>query len=147
MKLKENKFQINELIGEIDPEDNKSTFATATHIGIFEDQQHSGRIACLIELRNTNVASASWDKTIKIWDINTHTCKNTLNGHLEMVQSLTELKTGELVSASWDRTIKIWELKKFTCTHTLIGHSNMVLCLLQLNNEDLVSGSHDATIR
>ena len=75
------------------------------------------------------MASASWDQTIKIWDMNTHRCKSTLNGHLEMVQSLVELKTGELVSASWDRTIKIWDLKSFTCTDTLIGHNNWVLSI------------------
>jgi WD40 repeat protein len=66
------------------------------------------RLYSVIELRNGNLASASEDNTIKIWDLNTSQAIQTLTGHTGYAFSITELRNGNLVSASDDGTIKIW---------------------------------------
>lgn len=59
------------------------------------------------------LASASGDKTIKIWnfkDPKNVSCIATLVGHKDCVDALAELPNKHLVSGSRDKTIKIWDL-------------------------------------
>ncbi len=57
---------------------------------------------CLIQLRNRNLVSGSVDKTIKIWDIETCECIQTLTGHNDWINDLKELKNGNIISGSND---------------------------------------------
>jgi WD40 repeat protein len=62
------------------------------------------------------LASASWDKTINVWNLNNLSeplleCK--LIGHLHFIYDLIYLpKLNGLASASQDNTIAIWKLNK-----------------------------------
>jgi WD40 repeat protein len=128
-------------------------------------------------LKNGDLASASADKTIKLWDTNEGTVKKTLIEHKDEVWALVELNNGDLVSGSSDvesgnvkstlkghassvyklsgdlvsgsndKTIKIWNLKDQTLVRTLTGHSQHIFALKVLKNGDLVSGSYDNTIK
>ena len=64
---------------------------------------------CLIELIKVDLVSGSLDKTIKIWNIETRACIQTLTDHTDWVYDLLELKNGNIVSGSRDGTIKILE--------------------------------------
>jgi WD40 repeat protein len=57
------------------------------------------------------IASASFDKTVKIWEWKSGSLVSSLEGHTEIVRSL-ELLTESylLVSGSDDRSLKIWRL-------------------------------------
>jgi tetratricopeptide (TPR) repeat protein len=56
------------------------------------------------------LASASWDKTIKIWDSSTGKVIRTLSGHSSSVNGVAFSSDGKtLASASTDNTIKIWD--------------------------------------
>jgi WD40 repeat protein len=68
---------------------------------------HSDYVRDLVELPNGDLASASDDKTIKIWDRATGNVKKSLNFHYSEVYSLALLKNGLLASGSTDRTIVI----------------------------------------
>jgi WD40 repeat protein len=59
-------------------------------------------------LNNGDLASGSWDKTIKIWNATDGTLKRTLYGHTDYVYALAALNNGDLASGSRDSTIKIW---------------------------------------
>ena len=63
----------------------------------------------VIQLKDGRLASASGDKTIKIWDLTTSQAVQTLKGHTDYVYSVIQLKDGRLASASGDNTIKIWD--------------------------------------
>ena len=103
----------------------------------------------LIELHNSVVTSASFDKSIKLWDISLYiiTCIATLTGHTQDVCCLIQLRNGDLVSVSYDKTIKIWNIETKVCIQTLIGHTNVVRDLFELKNGNIVSGSWDGTIK
>ena len=58
------------------------------------------------------IASASWDKTIKLWDAKTGKLVDTLTAK-DAVNSITFSPDGRtLVSGSEDKTIKIWDITR-----------------------------------
>ena len=59
----------------------------------------------------TKVASGSEDKTVKLWDVTSGECLQTLEGHSDRpVYSVSFSPDGtKVASGSWDKTIKIWE--------------------------------------
>jgi WD40 repeat protein len=72
-------------------------------------------------------ASAGDDKTIKIWNTQTRTAIQTLQGHTEAVLSVAFSLDGEaLVSGSKDKTLKIWNFKTGANLLNLTGHTDFV---------------------
>lgn len=55
------------------------------------------------------LASGSYDKTVRVWDIQTADLKLTLKGHDDVVESVAFSPDGTLASASADKTVKLWE--------------------------------------
>ena len=55
--------------------------------------------------------SGSMDKTIKVWDVATGACVQTLQGHTDSVWSVCVSANGSrLFSGSSDNTIKVWNI-------------------------------------
>jgi WD40 repeat protein len=102
---------------------------------------------CLVELKNGNLASGSLDKTIKIWNIETKICINTLKGRKRGITILERNIRGvELFSASFEGIIKIWNSDACVCLKTLDGHNNSISSLV-LHSYFLFSCSYDKSIR
>jgi WD40 repeat protein len=95
--------------------------------------------------KDNMIISGSYDKTIKIWDIDTGSCLKTLEGHTYSVRSVY-VKDNLIVSGSWDNTIKIWDIDTGTCIKTLTGHTNGGLTVFVKDNL-IISGSEDKSIR
>ena len=73
------------------------------------------------------LASASFDKTIKLWDSHTGEHLRTLVGHSLYVTSVEFPPDGGLLaSASRDETIKLWDPQTGEHLRTLEGHSYSV---------------------
>ncbi len=74
------------------------------------------------------IASAGYDKVVKIWNSYDLSAMNTLSGHKRAVTDLSFSKYAKvLATSSTDKTIKIWNLSDFTCINTLEGHLASVL--------------------
>jgi len=70
------------------------------------------------------LASGSWDKTIKVWELETGALIGTLTGHSDRVNSVAISCDGKLlVSGSSDETIKFWNLQSGDLLCTFPGHS------------------------
>ncbi|MEH2042595.1 WD40 repeat domain-containing protein, partial [Nostoc sp.] len=95
------------------------------------------------------LASASRDKTIKIWDVSSGQLLKTLTGHSDSVISVAYSPNGQqLASASWDKTIKIWDVSSGQLLKTLTGHSSEVISVAYSpNGQQLASASDDKTIK
>lgn len=96
-------------------------------------------------------ASASFDRTIKLWHLDTATLLGTFKGHLQPVMSLAFSPDGtSLLSGSIDDTIKIWDLSGNAPVRTLTDHSDSILAhsvAVSPDGQAIVSGSDDNTIK
>ncbi|MFN6275813.1 MAG: protein kinase domain-containing protein [Microcystis sp.] len=95
------------------------------------------------------LASGSWDKTIKIWEVATGKQLRTLTGHSDWVNLVVYSPDGRyLASGSYDKTIKIWEVATGKQLRTLNGHSDWVKSVVYSpDGRYLASGDGDNTIK
>ena len=76
---------------------------------IFDLPGHNRSVRSICQIGNTNyIATASFDHTIKIWDISKRIQVQTLEGHSSSVINVIYHSDGYLISSSNDKTIKIW---------------------------------------
>ena len=74
----------------------------------------------------TKVASGSDDKTVKLWDVTSGECLQTLEGHSSRVRSVSFSPDGtKVASGSDDKTVKLWDVTSGECLQTLEGHSDV----------------------
>jgi WD40 repeat protein len=93
--------------------------------------------------------SASGDKTVKAWDLETGRVLRTLEGHSDSVTGLAVTADGKrAVSASRDKTLKVWDLETARALRTLEGHSAPVTGVaMTLDGKRAVSASGDKTLK
>jgi WD40 repeat protein len=64
----------------------------------------AGVNACAVTLDGQHVVSASWDQTLKIWDLATYTCRITHRGdagYLAVAVNATTVIAGDFLGAVW----------------------------------------------
>jgi hypothetical protein len=101
------------------------------------------------------LVSGSNDGTLKLFDVGTGQCYNTLRGHTGGIHCVAVIhNTRQVVSGSSDATLKIWNLSDGECVKTSLkgehGHTDWVHCLSVFENENgtrIASGSRDETVR
>jgi ankyrin repeat protein len=69
---------------------------------------HTITVWALAVLSDGRLASASWDKTIRVWRPSTGVCEAVLEGHTITVWALAVLPDGRLASGSADKTVRVW---------------------------------------
>lgn len=105
---------------------------------------HQNGVMCL-QFSDNILATGSYDCTIKIWEIDTGKCINTLKGHTSGVRAL-QFDSGKLISGSLDKTLKVWDWRTGECYNTIRGHTQGVISL-HFEGNTVVSGSIDKTVR
>ena len=94
-------------------------------------------------------ASASLDKTVKMWCLTAPDPNFTLEGHDQGVNCVAFMPSGDrpfLVSGSDDLTVKVWDYQTKACVHTLKGHEKNVSCVdFHPTLPLIISGSEDCT--
>lgn len=72
------------------------------------------------------LASASFDSTIKLWDVDVGRLLHSLNGHRDPVYSVAFSPNGEyLASGSLDKCMHIWSVKEAKIVRTFTGNGGI----------------------
>lgn len=111
---------------------------------------HDKDINCVaIAPNDAMVASASQDKSIRLWTSAELSPLASLKGHKRGVWKVCFSNVDKcLASSSSDRTVKLWSVTDFTCLHTFEGHTASVLAVKFINHgQQLLSSSSDGLIR
>jgi serine/threonine protein kinase len=111
---------------------------------------HTGNISSLsISPDGKFLASASADKTIKVWDIATGQLKMTLTNHLDFVTSVRYSPDGKLLaSGSFDRSVKLWDTATGQEKANLLSHQDVVRAVaFSPDGRMIASASNDKTIK
>ncbi|KAJ1070712.1 hypothetical protein K5549_003691 [Capra hircus] len=100
---------------------------------------------------NNQFASASLDRTIKVWQLGSSSPNFTLEGHEKGVNCIDYYSGGDkpyLISGADDRLVKIWDYQNKTCVQTLEGHAQNVSCAsFHPELPIIITGSEDGTVR
>ena len=110
---------------------------------------HGDWVRCLsFTPDGAKLASGSFDKTIKVWQLDTGAALHTLTDRLKGVFALAVSPDGRLLaSGSWDDTVELWNLETGTLLKNLSHHQASVRSLaISADSQTLISGSFDRTI-
>lgn len=95
------------------------------------------------------IVSASEDRTVRIWDVETEQCIHILRGHTGWVFFASFSPDGKLVvSASRDKTVRVWDVETGICIRVFEGHANDVnSAVFSSDGKKIVSASCDRTFK
>ncbi|XP_023280798.1 coatomer subunit beta' [Seriola lalandi dorsalis] len=118
---------------------------------VFEGHTHYVMQIVINPKDNNQFASASLDRTIKVWQLGSRTPNFTLEGHEKGVNCIDYYSGGDkpyLISGADDRLVKIWDYQNKTCVQTLEGHAQNVTCVsFHPELPIILTGSEDGTVR
>jgi WD40 repeat protein len=109
---------------------------------------HQGRIYSLsFSPDGQTLASASYDKTIALWDLNGKLIRS-FKGHSDRIYAVSFSPDGQTIaSGSSDRTVNLWDLQG-NWLKTLNGHSDRIYAVsFSPDGQTIASGSYDNTIK
>ncbi|HEX5751249.1 MAG TPA: SIR2 family protein [Archangium sp.] len=111
---------------------------------------HRGWVrGCAVTPDGRRVVSASDDKTLKVWDVETGQELATLRGHEGWVMGCVVTPDGRrVVSASEDKTLKVWDVETGQELVTSRGHEAAVNgCVVMPDGRHMVSASDDESLK
>ncbi|MCS6789366.1 MAG: LysM peptidoglycan-binding domain-containing protein [Bacteroidia bacterium] len=97
----------------------------------------------------SKLATASWDKTIRIWNPTTGASQEVLRGHTHIVEKVyftQDLKY--LASLSEDFSVRLWDLRSGVSVAQLVGHQdNLTHIALSADGSIILTTSLDRTCK
>ena len=91
------------------------------------------------------LVTGSYDRTVRIWNLETGMEVACLKGHTRAVRAL-QFDEAKLITGSMDHTLRVWNWRTGKCIRTLEGHTEGVVCL-HYDSDVLASGSVDMTVK
>lgn len=114
---------------------------------IYTLEGHSNGVLAVAMLNHRQIISASQDKTLRVWDLESGSSPRTLHGHLFGINAVTALSGSRVVSASSDKTLRLWDVYQGKTLLILEGHNSGVNGVTHLDSWRVVSASSDETLR
>ncbi|XP_045446086.1 phospholipase A-2-activating protein [Melitaea cinxia] len=108
---------------------------------------HQAAVWAALELKNATFATASADKSIKLWRKD-GALISTLTGHTDCVRGLAVASDETFLSCANDASIRLWT-NKGECLNTYYGHTNYIysICMNPSMPQGFVSSGEDGAVR
>jgi WD40 repeat protein len=106
-------------------------------------------MALAVSPNGKTLATASYDRTLRIWELASGKCLHELTGHTDAVRALAFSPDGQRVaSAGSDLFIKTWNIQDGTLQASWRGHTDMIRSLaFSPDGTMLISAANDRTIK
>eukprot|EP00727_Mastigamoeba_balamuthi_P006449 m51a1_g2424 Coatomer subunit beta' A (942) ;mRNA; f:812330-815630 len=121
------------------------------NVMIFEGHTHYVMQVVFNPKDPNTFCSASLDRTVKVWGLNSSTPYFTLEGHEKGVNCVDYVADGDkpyLISGADDKTAKVWDYQSKACVATLEGHThNVSAVLFHPELPIILTGSEDGSVR
>jgi coatomer subunit beta' len=118
---------------------------------IFEGHSHYVMQVTFNPKDNNTFASASLDRTVKIWNLGSPEPNFTLEAHQKGVNCVEYFNGGDrphLITGSDDQTAKVWDYQTKSCVQTLEGHTHNVSAVcFHPELPIILTGSEDGSVR
>ncbi|KAK9270486.1 hypothetical protein L1049_026066 [Liquidambar formosana] len=116
--------------------------------------KHSDAISCLSLNEDQGLLySASWDRTVKVWRISDSKCLESINAHVDAVNSVVASTEGLVFTGSADGSVKVWRRElhgkgtKHSFVQTLLQQECAVTALAVNQSSSVVyGGSSDGLV-
>lgn len=140
---------------EASPDENPSTDAPINWQQLQTLSGHTDVIAALaIDPQGRWLASVSWDRALRLWDLGSGELLADTEAHDKGVLAVTFTKQNGLATGGFDQTIKLWRWENneqrfsLAATDSLSGHLGSIRTLTTAaEGQTLISGSYDQTIK
>ena len=107
-----------------------------------------GVSGCAVSGDAATIVSASYDKTLKVWDGQSGSERFTLLAHAGINDCAVSADGATIISAFNDGTLKVWDAGNGAERHTLSGHTGGVRgCALSEDGTMIVSASEDKSLK
>ncbi|KAG2452965.1 hypothetical protein HYH02_002302 [Chlamydomonas schloesseri] len=120
-------------------------------VQVFEGHSHYVMQVSFNPKDTNTFASASLDRTIKVWSLGQPTPNFTLEGHEKGVNCVDYFNGGDrpfLISGADDKLVKVWDYQTKACVTTLEGHQhNISSAIFHPELPIIVTGSEDGTVK
>ncbi|NEQ54720.1 MAG: hypothetical protein F6K11_32100, partial [Leptolyngbya sp. SIO3F4] len=124
----------------------REAYYLAGYLGINTLEGHSDEVVSIsFSPDGQTIASASWDGTVKLWDLTGRELQS-FESHSEPVVSISFSPDGQTIaSASWDNSVKLWDLTGQEL-QSFEGHSGQVESVsFSPDGQTIASASWDGT--
>lgn len=104
---------------------------------------------CAFSSDGARIASASYDRTLKVWDARTGELERTIEAHGGAAFGCAfSPDSDHIASASYDRTLKVWNARTGELERRIEAHCGAVLgCAFNSDGGRIVSASSDRTLK
>ena len=112
---------------------------------------HDDSVLSIAWRGNTNLVSASLDRLLNQWDLETQQTVKTYQGHSRGVSSACILKNGAMVTAGHDQSVRVWDAESGELIRSLNQHAkpvnSMAICPSSAGKPMIATAAGDRTIR
>ena len=109
---------------------------------------HTGVVSSVELFGSGRAVTGSWDRSARVWDLESGSTVQVLNGHeADVTHVATHDSKPLILTSSRDASFRIWDTRHTANDLVFQGHADAVTSALFVDSGRIVSGSDDRTVK